>query len=105
MSLSAPRLGRMISSRTRASRAWLASRLGENAPIPPVFGPVSPSPTPFYASAVDSGRAGRREAFLDDDRAVARTAEGLLHRRDGIRGRLGVGDSLALGEPVELDDQ
>ena len=49
--------GWQISTRTRSISAASAPSTGENAPMPPVFGPVSPSPMRLKSRAGASGTA------------------------------------------------
>ena len=87
--------------------------------MPPVFGPVSPSPTRLWSCAEPSGSAvvavAQREqrdfladqAFLDHHRRAGLAERALFHH--GVDGgqRLGLGGgdhhALAGGEPIRLD--
>ena len=48
-------LGATISAKARASSSGVSTRAGLYAPIPPVLGPVSPSPTRLWSCAVPNG--------------------------------------------------
>ncbi len=83
---------------------------GEYAPMPPVFGPVSPSPTRLKSCAGCSGTTV--VAVGDREERHLRAVEVLLDHHPlaggGVRQRLvavvGHDDALAGGEPVVLDD-
>ena len=87
--------------------------------MPPVFGPVSPSPTRLWSCAVPKGKRGRAVAEAEEARLLAgqelldhdfgagaaeRAVEAVVDRRK----RLGLGHrdghALAGGKPVGLDD-
>ena len=87
--------------------------------MPPVFGPVSPSPTRLWSCAEASGDRGlavaQREErglladqeFLDHDLGAGRAEAAAEHHVDrgfGLGQRLRDHDALAGGEPVGLDD-
>ncbi len=108
---SSRRTGRWIVSRISSVSESGTSGSGENEPIPPVFGPVSPSPIALVVARRredDRGLAGRDredgelgslEQFLDVERLARRgerLVELVLCPADP--------DAFAGGEPVELDD-
>ena len=99
-----------------SSGSWISST-GENAPMPPVLGPVSPSPMRLKSRAGASGSArspvAQREhrqlvalEELLDQHGVVAEAPLLEHRHERrVRLRLVLGDHDALAgrEPVGLD--
>ncbi len=87
---------------------------GENEPMPPVFGPASPSPIRLKSCAGASGTTRRpsaeredrdlvaREQLLDHDRPLER--RGGAQRLVQLLGGLADEDALARCEAVDLDD-
>ena len=108
-------------SRIRVASAWSTDGTGEYAPIPPVFGPVSPSPTRLWSCGdveqhARAGAVGHGEhATPRDPRAAPRTtivvpaspkASPTRHRSIAATAVFTVGrdgHALARGEPVGLD--
>jgi hypothetical protein len=87
--------------------------------MPPVLGPVSPSPTRLWSCAVPKGRAvlpshrqkklasSPCQEFLDHHFGAGlaeRALETILDRRQRLVQRHRHGDALAGGQPVGLDD-
>ena len=112
--------GSMTSRITRACTAGVTTGAGEYAPMPPVFGPWSPSSSRLWSWLVASGSAWRAvgdddearflafEKFLDDDARAGR-AHAIVDEHHVDRGvRFGGGrrddDAFAGGEAVGLDD-
>ena len=69
-------VGRMISCITRACTFGVTTGAGEYAPMPPVFGPVSPSPRRLWSWLVAS--ASTLRAVADDHEARFLAVEELL---------------------------
>ena len=103
-------VGRITRSTTSSLRPGGAQGSGEYAPMPPVLGPVSPSPTRLKSCAGGSAHdrlavaereqrhLGAVEVLLDDDPPAGR---GMGQCRGTV---LGDDDALAGGQAVGLDD-
>ena len=104
----------------RACIAGVTTGAGEYAPMPPVFGPWSPSKMPLVilrrgerqdVLAIrhhDEARFLALQEFLDDDLAAGiaeLAAEHRLRGRDGFVGGVDDDHAFAGGEPARLDDE
>ena len=112
-------VGTMTSRMMRSCIAGVTTGAGEYAPMPPVFGPASPSSRRLWSCDVASGSTCRAidhhdearflalEEFLDDDSSPAlpkRPANMSLRGRHRLVGRRADDDALAGRESVRLDD-
>ncbi len=111
-------VGSMMRVMIAASRAGVISGAGDTAPMPPVLGPVSPSPTRLWSCAEPNGfarspsQSAKKDSSSPSRNSSITTQAPAAPKRPAkisVIGRLGFGrrrrddDALAGRQPIRLD--